>query len=301
MLKNKTFEVQKRLSLRMSIVSLILPTLFILMWSSGYIAGAIALRYATPLTMTTLRFIVAAILLLLIALATKAPWPKSRSEVFHILIVGLLIQSVQFGGLYLGIKQGVPSAISALIVGMMPILTAIGAKIILGERINWRQWVGLILGLLGVTLVLSNRLLKVHGGDLTGIFFVVLALLGITSGALYQKRFCSSMDLRTGNFLQLSLAAIVMSVLATTLEPVRIDWTGGYFAVALLWMSIINSIGAISVMYVLLRRGEASRVASLFYLIPPVTAIMSAIVLHEAFTPLTIVGFTYPLCFHTRA
>lgn len=265
-----------------------LPFLFIVLWSSGYIGGAVGLDYAEPFTMTFLRFGAAAVLLLGVAFVTRAPWPTSWKLVGHIAVVGFLMQAVQFGGLYSGMNNGVSAGVSALIVGMMPIFVALGASFVLAEKVNWHQWAGLLLGLLGVTVVVWNRIEA--GGDLRGFALVAVALFGITAGTLYQKKFCGGMDLRTGGFIQMTVGAAVMLWLSVGTETMQIDWQPEFIA-SVGWLAIMNSIGAISLLYLMIRRGEASRVASLFYLVPPMTAVMASMVLGEMPGPLTMAGF----------
>jgi drug/metabolite transporter (DMT)-like permease len=258
------------------------------MWSSGYIGGAIGLRSAEPFTMTFFRFVLGASILLLITFITRAPWP-SWSRAVHIIVVGVFIQAMQFGGLYSGMRAGVPAGESALIVGMMPILVALGAGVWLNEKLSWRQWSGLLLGLVGVTLVLWNRL--GHGSaSLTAYLLTGCALLGITIGTLYQKKFCAGMDLRTGGFIQLVVGAVVMFILASRTETMVVQWNTT-FVLSVAWLAVVNSIGAISLLYIMIRRGEASKTASLFYLIPPVTAIMASLMLGEFPTLLAMLGF----------
>ena len=272
-----------------SLPRLSLPLAFIILWSSGYIGGAIGLKYAEPFTMTFLRFFMAGSLLLIIAFVTGAPWPRSWKKVGHIAVVGLLMQAVQFGGLYSGMNNGVSAGVSALIVGLMPIFVALGAGWVLNERVSWRQWLGLFLGLGGVTMVVWHRI--DGGGDLRGYLLVGLALSGITAGTLYQKRFCGDMDLRTGGFIQMSVGAAVLLVLARQTETMAISWTPEFVA-SVGWLAVMNSIGAISLLFLMIRRGEATRVASLFYLIPPVTAVMASFVLAEMPSATTMLGFT---------
>jgi drug/metabolite transporter (DMT)-like permease len=265
------------------------PGLFILMWSSGYVAGKLALPYAGPFTLLFLRFSVAAAVLLLVAVLTKASWPKSASAWGHLAVVGLLIQALQFSGLYYGLSQGVSAGVSALIVGLMPAFTAIGAVWLLHEKITLSRVAGLALGLIGVLTVVSNKI-SLEGGSMAAYGAVALALTGITLGTLYQKKFCSNMDLRTGGFVQLTVATAVALVLALTHEGLSVQWTPALVGSSL-WLSLVNSIGAISVLFLLMRRGEASRVAGLFYLIPSVTALMGYAVLSEALTTTQILGF----------
>lgn len=269
--------------------SLMWPALFIAMWSSGYVAGKLALPFAGPFTLLFLRFSVAAAVLLVVALATRAPWPKTPAAWGHLVVVGLLIQAVQFSGLYYGLSLGVSAGVSALIVGLMPVFTAVGAVWFLGENITRTQVAGLALGVLGVAAAVSHKV-SFDGGSLAAYGAVAVALAGITAGTLYQKRYCTGMDLRTGGCVQLTVAACVAAVLGINREGLLVDWTATLVASSL-WLSLVNSIGAISVLFLLVRRGEASRVASLFYLIPSVTAFMGYAVLKEVLTATQALGF----------
>jgi drug/metabolite transporter (DMT)-like permease len=185
-----------------------LPLLFIAMWSSGYVVGKLAVPYAGPFTLLSLRFGVAPLVLLVVALAARAPWPGSARQLGHLVVVGLLIQALQFSGLYTALELGVPAGESALIVGTMPVLTALGAGLFLGEKTGARQWLGMAAGMLGVLLVVWHKLGPGSAG--AGAYAAaVVALLGITLGTLYQKRFCAGMDLRTGGCVQLAVATLV--------------------------------------------------------------------------------------------
>ena len=266
-----------------------LPLLFIAMWSSGYVVGKLAVPYAGPFTLLSLRFGVAALLLLVLALAARAPWPPSARQFGHLVVVGLLIQALQFSGLYTALKLGVPAGESALIVGTMPVLTALGAGHFLGEKTGARQWLGMAIGVLGVVLVVWHKL-GLGAAGAGAYAAAVVALLGITLGSLYQKKFCAGMDLRTGGFVQLAVATLVALPLALHLEDFAVQWTPS-FLFASGWLSTVNSIGATSLLFILMRKGEAAKVASLFYLIPGVTALMAFAVLGETLTPMSLVGF----------
>jgi drug/metabolite transporter (DMT)-like permease len=266
------------------------PVAFVLLWSTGYIAAPIALRDAQPFTLLFLRFVLAALGLGAIALVLRAPWPRQPREIAHIMAAGLLSQATQFGGLYAGMKAGVPGAIAALIAGTMPILTALGATSFLGERLVLGQWLGLLLGFGGVALVVEPQLGGTHPALRAGFGFVLVGLGGLTAGTLYQKRFCAHMDARTGGFLQLLVGAAVMFVLARSTETMHVTLTPS-FAGALAYIVIANSIVAAILLLGMIRDGEVNRVASLFYLIPPVSALMAALALHERFAPLAVLGF----------
>jgi drug/metabolite transporter (DMT)-like permease len=186
-------------------------------------------------------------------------------------------------------KAGVPAGQSALIVGLMPVLVALAAGPVLGERVGVRQWIGLALGLGGVAVVVAD---KVGGGmaALTGYAFTLVALFGITAGTLYQKRFCAGFDLRTTGCVQMLVGAVVMLAAASLTETMVINWTAAFVG-SVLWLAVMNSIGALMLLYVMMRRGEATKVASLFYLIPPVTQIMASATLGEMPTSIDLLGF----------
>lgn len=266
-----------------------LPFLFILMWSSGYVVGKIALPHAGPFTLLFLRFGVAALVLLAVALATRAPWPARRAQWGHLVVVGLLVQALQFSGLYTGLKLGVSAGLSALVVGTMPLFTALGASAFLHERVDARQWLGLAGGLAGVALVVADRLGD-GGVSLAGLGAVVLALAGITAGTLYQKKYCLDADLRTGGVVQLAVASVVALGLSLWVEGFEVRWSLPLL-LASGWLSLVNSIGAVSLLFLMMRNGEASKVASLFYLIPGTTALMGWMVLGETPGMMAVAGF----------
>jgi len=268
----------------------LLPILFIVLWSTGYIAGKIGIAYTGPFSLIFIRFSSAAFILFLIAIVTKARWPDSWQKAGHIAVVGLLIQALQFGGVYSGLNNGVSAGISALIIGSMPLFAALGSAWLLAEKISRRQWQGLIIGLLGVALVVSNKISWLDESSLLGYFYVLLGLFGITAGTLYQKRFCADMDLRTGGVIQLGVAAILTYLLAWQNEGLVVTWSVELI-LSVAWLSLVNSIAAISILFLLIRKGEANQVARLFYLIPPTTAIMGWLILGEDMTAVVLLGF----------
>lgn len=250
-----------------------IPALFVVLWSTGFIGARLGLPHTGPLTFLTLRYGLAAALLVLIALATRAPWPRRTTEIGHYAVAGLLVHGIYLGGVFIGISLGVEAGVSALIVGLQPLLTAALAGLLLGERVTVRQWAGLALGLLGVALILARKLGQ-GPGDALGSLACVAALLGITAGTLYQKRYCARMDLRTGSVIQFVAAGMATAPLALLFEDGHIDWAGE-FVFALFWLVVVLSIGAISLLYLLIRRGAAAQVASLFFLVPPCTALIA--------------------------
>lgn len=249
------------------------PALFVLLWSTGFIGARLGLPYAGPLTFLTLRFVMAAGLLGLAALAMRAPWPRGLTEVGHYAVAGLLVHGVYLGGVFLGISLGIEAGLSALIVSLQPLLVAALAGLLLRERVSARQWAGLVLGVTGVVFVLGEKLGR-GPGEALGSLACLAALFGITAGTLYQKRFCSGMDLRTGTAIQFVAAGLVTGPLALLLEGGRVVWTGE-FVCALLWLVLVLSLGAVSLLYVLIRKGAAASVSSLFFLVPPCTALIA--------------------------
>ena len=267
-----------------------MPATFVLLWSSGFIGAKYGLPYAEPFTFLGYRFIVVIILMLLICLLTRTPWPSDGRMFFHIAVAGLLVHATYLAGVFSSVYHGLPVGILALITGLQPVLTAVFARHLLGEKVIPRQWIGIALGFVGVFLVLFNKL-SVSEGNLTGICFAGVALIGITAGTLYQKKFGGAMDLRTGAVIQFSASAVVIWILAWLFESMEVQWTAE-FVFALSWLVVILSIGAISLLMLLIRRGAASKVASLFYLVPPVTALMSFFIFGEVLGWLQLAGMT---------
>jgi drug/metabolite transporter (DMT)-like permease len=265
----------------------LLPFLFVFLWSTGFIGAKFGLPYAEPLTFLLSRYILVLVLMTSFALLTRAPWPRDPRQIFHIAVAGFFVQALYLGGVFMAIKHGLPAGITALLVGMQPLLTACGAGWLLGERVRQQQWAGLALGFVGVTLVVANKL--GHVPLLAMMIPAMVALLAITIGTLYQKRFCPHFDLRTGSVIQFLPTAIVTAILAGATETMVIDWTP-QFVFALLWLVLVLSFGAISLLNVLIRSGSAVHVASLFYLTPPSTAIIAWAVFGETLGALALAG-----------
>jgi drug/metabolite transporter (DMT)-like permease len=267
-----------------------IPPFFVFLWSTGFIAAKYGLPYAPPLSFLILRCLGAVLVLAPMVLASRAPWPHGR--IGHVAVAGLLLQAGYLGGVWSAIKLGMPAGLSALIVGMQPILTAFAAPLV-GERVSRRQWVGLLLGLGGVALVVAARI-SLAGLPPAAIGLCLLALLSITSGTLYQKRFCPRFDLRTGTLIQFTASALLLLPLAIVLEDFspalsNVHWTP-QFAGALLWSVLALSIGAIFLLFRLISRNDATRVTSLLYLTPPTTAVMAWLMFGEALSVLGLVG-----------
>ena len=262
--------------------------LFVLLWSTGFIGAKLGLPHAEPLTFLALRFALATVLLLCLALATGAPWPRSLGQTLHLCVAGVLLHGVYLGGVFTAISLGVEAGVSALIVGIQPVLVAALVGALLGERVTRRQWLGLVLALGGVTLVVWRKL-EAGYGTLEGVGLCLVALCGITAATIYQKRFCGTVPLRSGSVIQYAAAGIACALGAVAFETLKVSWTGE-FVFALGWLTLVLSLGAVMLLYWLIGRGEAARVSSLFFLVPPATALVAWPLFGETFGPLALTG-----------
>jgi drug/metabolite transporter (DMT)-like permease len=260
------------------------PFLFVLIWSTGFIVAKFGLPYAPPLTFLSLRFAAVLVFLLPLVLLMRAPWPIGKMR--HIAVAGILVQAGYLAGVWCAIKLGMPAGLSALIVGMQPVLTAFAAPLI-GERVRGRQWGGLMLGLCGVALVVANKI-SLIGLSWQSIALCVMALLSITIGTMYQKRHCPHFDLRTGTAIQFAASLVVVLPLAIAFEDLSptlssVQWSWSFIA-ALLWSVLALSVGAIFLLFALIRKSAATQVTSLLYLTPPTTAVMAWLAFGEVFS-----------------
>jgi drug/metabolite transporter (DMT)-like permease len=270
------------------------PGLFVALWSTGFIGARLGLPYAEPLTFLAMRFAAVIPIALILILLARAPRP-SLSDCRHEAVTGVLLHSGYLGGMFSSIDAGLPAALAALIGGLQPLLTGVAVGPILGERVSPRQWLGLGLGLAGVVLVLSDKLAPAAGGALFGGFgpeavgFALIGLCAITAATLYQKRHGGRLDWRWASAVQYAAAVAVTVGLALAIETNRVAWTGE-FVFALVWLVVVLSIGAVGLLMLLIRRGAASRVASLFYLVPPCTAVVAWFLFEETFGPVALAG-----------
>ncbi len=268
-------------------LSRIFPLLFVVLWSTGFIGARLGLPHTEPLTFLFVRFTAVVLLMLAIALATRAPWPQGARAWFHIGVAGLLLHGVYLGGVFIAISLGLPAGVAALVVGVQPLLTAVGAGWLLGETVVRRQWLGLLLGLGGVALVVANKLGTVFA--LSALLPCAVALLAITAGTLYQKRFCPAFDWRSGAVAQFVPTALATGLGAWLFETGRMDLTGE-MVFALAWLILVLSVGAVSLLNWLIRQSSAVNIASLFYLVPPCTAIVAWALFGESFSQLALGG-----------
>jgi len=263
------------------------PVLFVLLWSTGFIGARYGLPYIEPLTFLAVRMAFVVLIMAAIAIIGRARVPNAR-EVQHALVAGSLVHGLYLGGVFTAISQGVPAGISALIPGLQPILTSTIANRFMGERVTGIQWFGLVLGLLGVVLVMHDREI-ILAGSFLGWIASFLSLIGITLGTLYQKRYCGAIDWRTGNLVQYIGAAVLFALGAFAFETREIHWSGELIF-ALAWLVLVLSIAAVGLMYWLIRRSAATGFASLFYLVPAVTALFAFLLFGERLDGVSIFG-----------
>ncbi len=264
------------------------PALFVLLWSSGFIGAKLGLPYCEPLTYLSLRYACVVALMLPVCWLARAAWPATRREAGHVLVAGALIHAGYLGGVFVAISLGMPAGVAALIVGLQPILTALASGHMVDERASRRQWIGLGLGFLGVLTVVWTKMTL---GAVTwqSALSIIVALVSITYGALYQKRHCAHVDMRTNSALQFTAALVVTAPFALLTESLEVQWTL-QFVLALGWMVFGLSLGAVFLLFYLIRRGAATAVASLIYLCPPLTAGLAWLVFGEGYTIWAAVG-----------
>lgn len=263
------------------------PLLFVVLWATGFIGAKLGLPHAEPLTFLLIRYLIVIGLMTLLALVMRAPWPKDPRQWFHIGVSGLLVHALYLGGVFVAISKGLPAGVTSLVVGIQPLLTAVGAGWLLGEKVLPRQWAGLVLGFVGVGLVVSGKIGVGFGVD--ALWPALAALAGITAGTLYQKRFCAAFDWRTGAVAQFVPTAVVTFIAVALTENFRVEWAGE-FVFALGWLVCVLSLGAISLLNWLIRHGSAVNLASLFYLVPPCTALIAWALFGETLTGIALIG-----------
>lgn len=264
------------------------PGIFVLLWATGFLMAKLGVPYAQPLTILSLRFVLAAAMMLAVALVARAPWPRSWARLGHIAMTGILLHAIYLGGCYVAIYAGMPAGMTALIVGFQPILTAALAGPLLAERMRPLQWVGIGLGFVGLMMVLWERLVIDLSHPLA-LLMAILSLCGITAATIYQKRFCPSFDLRSGAAIQYVAASLVIVPGAWWLGFGHVNWAPT-FLFALAWLVVVLSGVSIALLTWMISRGAASKVASLFYLTPPLAAVGSYYWFGEVLSPLAIAG-----------
>ena len=268
------------------------PVLFVLLWSTGWVVARASADHADPLTFLCLRFLLAGLALALIALQARVVWPRGR-HALHAMISGVFTHAIYLSGVWWSIRHGLPSVVSGLLAAIQPIATALFAPALLGERISVKQWCGILLGFVGVTLVLEPKLFNVSVDQLEANLALIginaVGMIGVTIGSFYQKRFIPSGDLRSVSVLQYIGALALLLPLAYALEPMHIEWTGTMVLV-MAWSVLAISLGAIGLWLFLIREGEVSRAAALIYLIPPTVAVEAFVLFDEVLDRTQAIG-----------
>ena len=262
------------------------PAVFVVLWSTGFIATKYVVDNAEPLSSLAVRMVFVVALMAVIVLVARPRWPD-RIGIAHSIVAGILVHGFYLGGTAIAIAHSIPAGLSALIPGLQPILTSTLANRWLGERVTPLQWAGLLIGLAGVVLILHDRPMSGEAG--WGWFASGVSLVSITLGTLYQRRYCGKIDWRAGNLVQYIAVAIFFGLGAWLFETGVVHWTGE-FILALIWLAVVLSLGSIGLLYWLIRRSAASSVASLFYLVPAVTAVMAYLLFGERLDRIAIAG-----------
>ncbi|GAB3471366.1 DMT family transporter [Polaromonas eurypsychrophila] len=270
-----------------------MPAVFVLIWSTGFIVAKYGLPYAPPLSFLAIRYALSLLCFIAWIVISRVAWPASRVQWLHLAVTGILIHAGYLSGVWSAIKGGMGSGLSALVVGLQPVLTAVwvsrmGDSSQAESRVSARQWLGLVLGLAGLLLVVSRKFGAGNEATPYTLGFAVFALLCITAGTLYQKRFVRSADVRSANAIQLG-AALLVTLPFALLETEPVQWTGGFVG-ALAWSVLGLTLGGSSLLYMLIQRGAATAVTSLLYLVPPTTALMAWLLFSEAITVVTVAG-----------
>jgi drug/metabolite transporter (DMT)-like permease len=262
------------------------PAVFVVLWSTGFIATKYVLHNAEPLTYLSIRMALVVGLMAAIAAIARPRWPD-RAGIAHSVVAGILVHGFYLGGTAVAIAHSIPAGLSALIPGLQPILTSTIANRWLGERVTPLQWSGLLLGLGGVVLILHDRPMGGEAG--WGWLASGVSLVSITLGTLYQRRYCGQIDWRAGNLVQYIAVTVFFGAGAWLFETNVVHWTAE-FVLALVWLAVVLSIGSIGLLYWLIRRSAATSVASLFYLVPAVTAVMAYALFGERLDNIAIAG-----------
>ena len=268
--------------------SLMAPTIFILLWSGGFTALRAGLAYAEPLTYLALRYGLVLLVLVPLFVFLRPPLPRNPLEWTHQAVIGLLVQTLYFGLAYIAMRLGVSAGLQALIVSLQPILVGILAPGLVHERVGLIQWLGLGCGIIGAALVIISRS-AVDAASASGILCSFGALLGMTAATLYEKRFGVAQHPVTSNLVQYAVDFAAVLPLAWALEGLQAVWTGRMIF-ALLYLAVGNSLIAVTLLLAMIRRGEASRVSALFFLIPPIAAVIAWLLIDEAMPPIAWLG-----------
>lgn len=264
-----------------------MPAVFVLIWSTGFVVARFGMPHAPPLKFLAVRYALSVLCFLVWVMASRVAWPRSRAQWGHLAVTGILMQGGYLGGVWAAVKAGMGSGLIALLVGIQPVLTALWLSL-RGGAVSRAQWAGLLLGFAGLVLVVSRKFGE--GGEVTllTMSLALMALLCITAGTLYQKRFVEPCDVRSASVVQ-TLAALAVTLPFALLEAQSIHWNAAS-AGAMAWSVLALSLGGASLFYLLIQRGSTTAVTSLLYLVPPCTAIMAWALFAEPITVVTLAG-----------
>ena len=264
-----------------------MPAVFVLIWSTGFIVARYGMPYAPPLKFLAVRYALSLVCFGIWVALARVAWPKERAQWGHLAITGVLMQAGYLGGVWATVHAGMGAGLVALLVGIQPVLTAVWLSFN-GGRISQRQWIGLVLGFAGLVLVVSRKFGQ--GAEVSALTMglAVMALLSITAGTLYQKRFVAPCDVRSASAVQMA-AALLVTLPFAALESQGIEWNA-YSTGAMAWSVLALSLGGSSLLYMLIQRGTATAVTSLLYLVPPCTAVMAWLLFAEPITSMTLLG-----------
>lgn len=270
-----------------NLLARVAPPLFVLIWATGFIVARIVAPHAEPLTFLMARYALAIVVLALMVVVARAPWPRDGRTWRNGLIAGVLLHGFYLGGVFWAVKNGLPAGITALVVGLQPLATGLLAMPLLGERVSPRRWLGIGIGFLGAVLVILPKL----GVDapLAALAVAILAMLSITLGTIWQKRTAGALDLRVNAVIQYIGAAAATLPMVLLTESVHMDMSWPLLG-ALVWAVFGLSIGAIGLLLYLIRHGAVTGVATLLYLVPPVAAVMAYLLFGEALSLAQIIG-----------
>ena len=265
------------------------PAIFVFLWATGFLGAKLSAPYADPLAFLAVRFAIVSAILAAVVLLMRLPWPTAR-QAGNAMIAGILIQGLYLGGVFWAIDKGMPAGVSALIVGLQPILTALLARPILGEPIAARHWLGLGIGLIGLVLVLGPKL-EFSGQGITPATIVanLIGVIAITLGSIWQKKTAGHLDTRVDGVFQFAAGSAIVALGALFGESYDFIWAPELIF-ALVWLVLVLSIGAITLYLIMLRQGAVSRVAALFYLVPAVAAFFGWVLFGETLTLVQIAG-----------
>jgi len=264
-----------------------MPAVFVLIWSTGFIVARYGMPYAPPLKFLAVRYALCLVCFGVWVALARVAWPKERKQWGHLAVTGVLMQAGYLGGVWAAVHAGMGAGLVALLVGIQPVLTAVWLSFN-GGRISWRQWTGLVLGFAGLVLVVSRKFGQGSEVSALTMGLAIMALLSITAGTLYQKRFVAPCDVRSASAVQMA-AALLVTLPFALMETQGIEWNAHSMG-AMAWSVLALSLGGSSLLYMLIQRGTATAVTSLLYLVPPCTAVMAWLLFAEPITLVTLLG-----------